>query len=221
MTLEKHQQPFLLLDKCVHAGIRRARQHFVSTSCQLLFGYTIPTRMRKPELRRHPSRQGMIGHARTLVDPENLVIPFHSPNAVHVQDRSMSCQARQNSRMAILLCPAKHPGKTVPVGLIRQVSRHRLPAGHDQPIQITVPEIFDVRVAAADVAGGKAIAGNSRQCVERQMDRRVVRRRIKQRNKLAFRRLKRLVGHVVDQADLDTAAGFGVKQNGHQGLPSS
>ena len=80
------------------------------------------------------------------------------------------------------------------------------------PSRCAVPQVFDIGVAAADMAGSQAVAGNTRQGVERQMNRHVVRRRIQQRNKLAFRCLERLVGHVVDQADLDTAAGFGVKQ---------
>src|ERR1700722_17476600 len=105
VTLEKYEELFLLLDKCVHACFCRARQHFVSAICQLFFGHTIPTRMRQLELHRSSRCQGMIGHVGTLEDAENLVLSFYSSNAVHVQDRSMSCQARQNSRMAILLCP--------------------------------------------------------------------------------------------------------------------
>ena len=130
-----------------------------------------------------------------LEDAEELVIPLHPANAVHVKNRGVSRQARPDRRVGVLLSPFKHPGETLPVGLIRQVRGQRLPAGHDQTIQMARPT--DLRCSNRRCLiwlPAQPVAGNTRQRVKRQTDRHVFRRRIEQGDKLAFRRLERLFG---------------------------
>ena len=53
------------------------------------------------------------------------------------------------------------------------------------------------------MAPAKIRSRNIRQCVERQPHHDLASRRSQQRAKLAFRRLQRRIGHVVDEADIE------------------
>src|SRR2546425_6871362 len=123
-------------------------------------------------------------------------------DAIHVEKSRMRGQAGTDSRVRVLIGPVEDFCQTPPIGLIHEVLRSRLRSGHDEAVEMAVPELIDAGIAA-HIASAKIRSRNIWQCVERQSYHEAVGRRAKQRTKLTFGRFQRRVRHIVDEADID------------------
>src|SRR5882757_240314 len=115
--------------------------------------------MWEPEGPRSSRRQAMIGRARAVEDATELVIPFDAGDAIEVKNSSVSCEAGPNGGVGIGLRPLYHLSETLPVRFVRQIWGQRFPAGHDQAVNLPVPQIFHTGIAAVQVVSGGLLPG--------------------------------------------------------------
>src|SRR2546422_5651356 len=123
-------------------------------------------------------------------------------DAIHVEKSRMRGQAGTDSRVRVLIGPVEDFCQTPPIGLIHEVLGSRLRSGHDEAVEVAVPELIDAGIAA-HIASAAIRSRNIWQCVERQSYHDAVGRRAKQRAKLLFGRLQGRVRHIVDEAELE------------------
>ena len=80
----------------------------------------------------------------------------------------MRGQAGPDRRVSVVLGPLQNPRQALPVRLVHQVRRPRLCPGHDEAVEMAVPQIVDAGIEAAHMASGQIRSRNIRQRVERQ-----------------------------------------------------
>ena len=117
----------------------------------------------------------------------------------------MGGQARPDRRVRGVLGPLQHTGQAAPVGLVPQIGRPRLGPGHDQAVEMAVPQIIEAGIDTAHMAPARIRARDIGQRVERQAHHEAVSCAIEQAEKLPFGRFQRRVRHIVDEADVEAA----------------
>ena len=153
--------------------------------------------------RRSGGHQRVVRDPRVLEDAEALVAELTSVDAIHVEKGGVRGEAGPDGRMGVVLGPLQDPYQALPVWLVLQVRRLRLCSGHDEAVEMAVPQIIDAGIGAPHMASARIRSRHIRQRVERQADHHAVGRRIEEGEKLPFGRLQRRIGHVVDEADID------------------
>src|SRR5580692_6329779 len=110
----------------------------------------------------------MIHASRKLEEAEAFLTKAVPVDAVEVQKGGVRAQARQNGRMRVVISPFDHLDQIVPVRFVGQLRGVRLRSGHDQAVEMTVPEVLETRIEVADIAPASFIAANVGQREERQ-----------------------------------------------------
>jgi hypothetical protein len=149
----------------------------------------------------------VIRPASIFEDTQTLIVQASTVNTIDVKNRSMSGQARPDSRRSVVLSPVDNLRQHLPVRFVGQLRSPRFTPSHDQAIETPIPQIVYTRIHVGDVTLDGAGPRNSRQRVQPHSDHDSVGSLGKQAQKLTLGRLQRSIRHVIDQADIE-AAGF-------------
>ena len=103
--------------------------------------------MRHPEKRGNAGGQWVIRRSRTFEDAEAFVAEPAPADAIDVQN-SPRCAARQDQTVEWVLCSAHSMNlcQASPVWFVRSVWGSRLCPGHDQTVEVAIPQILDARI---------------------------------------------------------------------------
>ena len=78
----------------------------------------------------------MLIHARALEDTAKLIVSLNPGDAIEMENRSVGCETGPHCRMSIPWAHRSVSGEALPIGFVCQVCGQRLPAGHDQPVDL-------------------------------------------------------------------------------------
>src|SRR5260370_5409823 len=151
----------------------------------------------------------MVGQADAIEDSATLYRAPAPGDAIHVQKRRVRSQAGPQRRVSVVFRPLKDSRQAVPIWFVLQVRCPRLSAGNDETIELAAPQAVDVRIELLDALPAPVVPRNIGQRVKGEVNQDTVSRRssVKDREALAFARLKRPIRPVVDQPDVDASAG--------------
>src|SRR5579862_8771581 len=214
MSLEKDEQALALFYERVDAGVFGSGEDTVAGGREIGLREIIPARMGSRSPRRHAGHQRMVGDAGAIEQAETLVVETAAADAIDVQNRGVRGQAGPDGGARIFLGPLDDAGERSPVGLIGEIGGLRFVAGDDQRVELAVPEVLDAGVKAIEMTAAGFGPWNVGQGVEGHADGYVLGGGIEQREELALGRLERSIGHVIDDADLDTVGGRPVEHHG-------
>src|SRR5260221_9729023 len=108
--------------------------------------------MRHPQSSRSRGRQGVVRYLSALEDAETLVTEWTAADTIEVENRRMRGQAGPDRRMSVALRPLQQSCQASPVWLFHEAQGPRLCPGHDESVEMIVPEAADVGIEAAHMA---------------------------------------------------------------------
>src|SRR5271166_2916204 len=102
--------------------------------------------MRHPKARWNTGRQSVLRNIGALKNSEELVAKRAAFYAVHAQHGGVRGQTTPDGGNGVMLRPVDHLRQACPVWLIGQICGHRLRTGHDEPVELCVPECAYTRI---------------------------------------------------------------------------
>src|SRR5690349_19356433 len=99
--------------------------------------------MRNAPGTRQPTKQKVIAHLRAPEDAGDLVCEPLPLDGIEVEYGGMSGKARKHGWSPTVIRPIDEACQRAPVHFLLQSLGARLGAGHDQPIEVTCPQLID------------------------------------------------------------------------------